>query len=429
MLGRRGPAPPADDGHTDNRTAATADTSYLANDDPAARRRFTSGVHASARWTLRLLVLAAGVWVLTQVLAWLWPILLPIVFGLMISAVLWPPVRWLRRRGLPPALAAALGLLGILALVGAVIWLIVPVIVQQAQPLADQASAGLSSLQTWLSQPPFNLDEQGLGDLVDQAVSYLQSNAQTIAVTALSSLAAIGSVVVNLVLALILSFFMLKDGPKFLPWLTRWVGVRTGHHVDEVAGRVWTALAQYIWSQAAVAAVDGIFIGLGVWLLGVPLALPIAVLTFLGGFIPIVGAFIAGGVAVLVALVSNGVWTAFFVLLVVLAVQQIEGNVLQPILVGKTLKLNAAVVIGGVTAGGSLFGIVGAFLAVPVIAGGIVIAQYLRGLVTDEAPPPNGSLDPAAAPDGADGPDRVDGRPEKTGRAGSSAQELPDART
>ncbi|GAA1995009.1 AI-2E family transporter [Nakamurella flavida] len=370
----------------------------LSADDPAARRRLADGVHTSARWTLRLLIIAAGLWVLAQLFAWLWPILLPVLLALVLSSVLWPPVRWMRRK-LPPALAAALGLIGLFALIAAAIWLIVPVVTAQAQPLANQASAGLASLQTWLSEPPFNLDDKGLGDLISQATSYLQDNAQTIATTALTSLAAIGSLLVTVVLALILTFFMLKDGPKFLPWLERWVGVRTGYHLDEVAGRVWSALAQYIWSQAAVAAVDGIFIGLGVFLLGVPLALPIGVITFLGGFIPIVGAFVAGGVAVLVALVSNGVWTAFFVLLVVLAVQQIEGNVLQPILVGKTLKLNAAVVIAGVTAGGSLFGIIGAFLAVPVIATSIVIAQYLRSQVVDEAPPPVGTLDPDEAPD------------------------------
>ena len=135
---------------------------------------------------------------------------------------------------------------------------------------------------------------------------------------------------------------------------------------------------QYVWSQAAVAAVDGVFIGVGVWLLGVPFALPIAVLTFFGGFVPIVGAFVAGSVAVLVALVSNGIWTAVGVLAIVLVVQQLEGNVMQPILVGKTMNIHAAVTIAVVALGGTLFGIVGAFLAVPAVAVVQVIARYTR---------------------------------------------------
>jgi len=149
---------------------------------------------------------------------------------------------------------------------------------------------------------------------------------------------------------------------------------------------VWTALGQYVWSQAAVALVDAIFIGLGVWILGVPFALPIAVLTFFGGFVPIVGAFVAGAIATLVALVSGGIWTAVGVLAIVLVVQQLEGNVLQPILVGRTMKIHAAVVIAAVALGGTLFGIIGAFLAVPAVAVVQVIAQYVRAQIGG-APP------------------------------------------
>jgi predicted PurR-regulated permease PerM len=196
---------------------------------------------------------------------------------------------------------------------------------------------------------------------------------------------------VTFVLALVLCFFFLKDGPRFLPWLHTWIGSRTGAHIEVVADRVWTALGQYVWSQAAVALVDGVFIGLGVWLLGVPFALPIAVLTFFGGFVPIVGAFVAGAIATLVALVSNGVWTAVAVLAIVLVVQQLEGNVMQPILVGRTLKIHAAVVLTSVALGGTLFGIVGAFLAVPAVAVFQVIARYVREqLATDpQAAGPN----------------------------------------
>ena len=146
-----------------------------------------------------------------------------------------------------------------------------------------------------------------------------------------------------------------------------------------VSDRVWTALGSVrLVAGRGRAWWTAVFIGLGVWMLGVPFALPIAVLTFFGGFVPIVGAFVAGAVAILVALVSNGVWTAVAVLAIVLVVQQLEGNVMQPILVGRTLKIHAAVVLASVALGGTLFGIVGAFLAVPAVAAFQVIARYVR---------------------------------------------------
>ena len=299
------------------------------------------------------------------------------LFGLLLATILWPPVRLMRRK-LPNALAAMIAILGLIVVVGALIVVLAPQVTSQAQDLASRASAGLSSLQGWVAGPPFNLGPEALGGLIDKGVKELQNNSQQVAGVVIGSLGAIGSAVVTTVLALVLCFFFLKDGPRFLPWLRTWIGSTTGAHVEVVSDRVWTALGQYVWSQAAVALVDGVFIGLGVWFLGVPFALPIAVLTFFGGFVPIVGAFVAGSIATLVALVSNGVWTALAVLAIVLVVQQLEGNVMQPILVGRTLKIHAAVVLTSVALGGTLFGIVGAFLAVPAVAAGQVITRYVR---------------------------------------------------
>ncbi len=352
----------------------------------AARRRLEKGVINVFRWTLRVLVIAAGLWLLGWVIGQLWSIVLPVLLALLLSTVLWPPVRFMRRK-LPPALAAIIAVLGLVALIGGLIALFVPVISSEGENLATQFSSGLESLQTWLSGPPLNFGDNALGGLLDQSVSYLQENAQALAGTALATIGTIGSAVVTIVFALLFAFFMLKDGPRFLPWLRGWIGRGAGGHVGEVSGRVWDALGHYVWSQAAVAAIDGVLIGLGVWLVGVPLALPIAVLTFFGGFIPIVGAFAAGVVAVVVALVTNGVGPALIVLAIIVVVQQVEGNVLQPILVSKSLKIHAAVVLGGVALGGTLFGVVGAFLAVPVISIVMVVAGYLREQVTGRAEP------------------------------------------
>jgi predicted PurR-regulated permease PerM len=350
----------------------------------SARRRLESGVVSVFRWTLRVLVIAAGLWLLGWFVGRLWSILLPVLLALLLATVLWPPVRFLRRK-LPAALAAAIAVLGLMLAIGGMIALFVPVIANEGENLAAQFSSGLGSLQDWLSGPPLNLGDNAVGSLVDQAVGYLQENAQSLAGTALTTVGTIGSAVVTFVFALLFAFFMLKDGPRFLPWLSGWIGRGAGGHVAAVSGRVWTALGAYVWSQAAVAAIDGVLIGLGVWLVGVPLALPIAVLTFLCGFIPVVGAFAAGAVAVVVALVTEGPVPALIVLALIVIVQQLEGNVLQPMLVSKSLNIHAAVVLGGVALGSSLFGVIGAFLAVPAIAIVMVVAGYLREQVNRPA--------------------------------------------
>jgi len=365
----------------------------------AGGRRLQHGINQVSKWTVRLLIIGVGLFALFWLMGQLWSILLPILFGLLLATILWPPVRFMRKK-IPNALAAAIALLGLLIVVVALIAVLAPQVTSQAQDLVDRASAGLSSLQGWVAGPPFNMGPDALGGLVDKGIKELQNNSQQIAGVVIGSLGAIGSAVVTFVLALVLCFFFLKDGPRFLPWLRGWIGSSTGAHFEVISDRVWTALGQYVWSQAAVALVDGVFIGVGVWLLGVPFALPIAVLTFFGGFVPIVGAFVAGAIATLVALVSNGVWTAVAVLAIVLVVQQLEGNVMQPILVGRTLKIHAAVVLTSVALGGTLFGIVGAFLAVPAVAVFQVIARYVR----EQLQQPTDSLGPAT--DAGAGPAR-----------------------
>lgn len=382
----KGPAAPSEPTGGVITTKPGAEASEKRTARGEARKRLEGGAIALFRWTLRLLVIAAGLWLVAWVIGQLWSIVLPVLLALLLSTVLWPPVRFMRRK-LPSALAALIAVVGLLAVIGGLAALFVPVISAEGQNLADQFSGGLDSLRNWLSGPSFDLGNNPVSSLVDQAVNYLQSNAQSLTTTALATLGTIGSAVITLVFAVLFTFFMLKDGPRFLPWLRGWIGPGAGGHVGEVSGRIWTAFGHYVWSQAAVAAVDAVLIGVGVWLVGVPLALPIAVLTFFGGFIPIVGAFAAGGVAVLVALVTNGVVPALIVLAIIVVVQQIEGNVLQPVLVSKSLKIHPAVVLGGVALGSTLFGVIGALLAVPAISLVMVVAGYLRDEVKQQPTP------------------------------------------
>ncbi len=406
------PPPPVD---PDPDIMAPAPVRSAAWAQRSPQQRVKHGLVDLSSWTVRVLIIGAGLIALFWVMGWLWSILLPIFLGLLLSTVLWPPTRFLRR-WLPPALAAILSVLALFAFVIGIVVLLLPQVRDQADDLVNQAANGLSTVQAWIEGPPLNLSTDTLSDLVDQGISQLRDNGQVIAAYVVSSLGTIGSAIITLVLALVLTFFFLKDGPRFLPWLRQWIGDGAGSHFTELSQRVWKALGQYVWSQAAVAAVDGIFIGLGVWLLGVPFAIPIAVLTFFGGFIPIVGAFTAGTIAVLVALVSNGLWTAVGVLVIVLVVQQLEGNVMQPILVGKTLKMHPAVVLTVVALGGTLFGIIGAFLSVPAVAVFQVVARYLREQIGAAPDPEDSDTDTDTDSDSDSDDDRSD-QPGDTGRS------------
>ena len=359
---------------------------------PEASRRREQAVGAAfsrvATLSLRFLLVCAALVVAWYIAGKLWVVLLPILLGLLLATVLWPPVRFLRRKGAPPALAAAVVLLVSLLLLFGIIGGLAPQVTSQTEELADQVTAGLGQVQEYVSGPPFNLGEDQVGNTVDNAINQLQENAQNIATRVLSGAAAAGSLLVTALLALVLCFFYLKDGPKFLPWLSGLVGPRAAPHVSALSQRSWVTLSGFIKAQAAVGLVDAVFIGIGLAVLGVPLALPLAVLVFFGAFIPIIGAVFTGALAALVALVTQGPTTALIVIGLVLVVQQLEGNVLQPILVGRTLALHPALVIIAVTAGGTLAGITGAFLAVPVVAVGAVAVRYARQQLAEVEPGP-----------------------------------------
>ncbi|HEX6344263.1 AI-2E family transporter [Umezawaea sp.] len=339
------------------------------------------GLMWSARWSTRLALIAVGVVLLWLLIGRIWVVVMPVLLGLLITTVLWPPARWLRSRGTPPALAASIVLLVGLAVLGGVLTLISVSIASGVPDIASSASDAIQQARDWLAGPPFNLADSKLDQLLQQGTDQLQASVGSIANGLITGVGTVTSGVVTGILALLLAFLFVKDGPRFLPWLRGVVGDRAGGHLTVVLDRVWTTLGDFIRTQAIVSFVDAVLIGIGMVVLGVPLAIPLAALTFLGGFVPIVGAFIAGALAVLVALVSNGVTAAVILLVIVVVVQQLEGNVLQPILQSRSLRLHAAVVLLAVTAGSSLYGIAGAFLAVPVAATVAVVLRYLSEVI------------------------------------------------
>jgi predicted PurR-regulated permease PerM len=347
-------------------------------------------MHAATRRvaiaSAELILITVALVILGYVFGKLWVVLLPVVLGLLFSTVMWPLTRFLRNHSWPPALAAAVTVLVFLAAFGGIIAVIAPQVVSNVEDLADQFSGGLQQVQDYVAGPPFNLDDDQIGNAVDSVINSVQSNAQNIAGYAVTTATTIGNFLINLVLALVLAFFFLKDGPKWVPWLAAQTGPRAAPHVSALSLKTWTTLSDFIRQQAFVGFVDAFFIGLGLLVLGVPLVLALSVLTFFGAFIPIIGAFVAGAFAVLIALVSVGVTKALIVLAIVVAVQQLEGNVLQPIIQGRGLNLHAAVVILAVTAGSSLFGIIGAFLSVPVAALIAVFYRYGRDVLDGLTP-------------------------------------------
>jgi putative heme transporter len=350
------------------------------------------GLTWAARWSLRLILVSAGAYLIWTLIGLLWSVIFPTILAVIISTVLWPIAAWLRRHRFPSVLAAATVMLtGVIVLAG-VIALIATSVAGSIPEITRSASNGLTAIQQWLAGPQVDFARGELDAVLQNITTELQNSLATITTSVLAGVGSVASGVITALLTLVLVFLFLKDGQRFLPWLRSVSGEGAGVHLAEVLRRIWKTISDFIRVQAIVALVDSVLIGLALVILGVPLAVPLAVITFIGAFIPIVGAIVAGTLGVLVALVSNGFTTALILLGVIIAVQQLEGNVMQPILQGRSLRLHASVVLLAVTAGGTLFGIAGAFLSVPVAAAGAVVLRYLSERIdaraNGDAPPP-----------------------------------------
>lgn len=372
---------------------------------PSREQTIGEGVAWLARWSLRAIAIALGAVLLGLLVKVGWYVIFPVVLALILCTVLAPVAALLRTHAkLPSGLAAAVTLLGSLAVVIGAGFAIAPSVSGQSGDLVDSANQGIQKVQDWVQRTDFVTTAQidaGLQGLQEK----LTGSAGSIASGVLTGVSAVTNGLVTLVITLILTFLFLKDGRKFLPWVHRLSGRRAGAHLAEVGSRAWDTLGGFIRTQALVSLIDAVLIGGGLLIVGVPLAVPLAVLTFFAGFVPIVGAFVAGTIAVLIALVSNGPTGALIVLAIVVAVQQLEGNVLSPWLQSKSMDLAPAVVLLGVALGSTLFGITGAFLAVPVTAVVAVVLRYLDEVVEARTTP--GQPSPLESST-ADGPGPVD---------------------
>ncbi|MFF1416133.1 AI-2E family transporter [Streptomyces sp. NPDC058280] len=349
----------------------------LSSTKSAAALRTSARV--SAESLLVLVMAAVALWLLGR----MWSVVWPLIVGLFLTTLTWPLARFLRRRGWRPALAASVVTVLFLLVAGGIVALIAVPVASQSGELTDGVVEGIQKLREWAAGPPLNIGDDQIMGASDAAITRIQDSVGSMVGAVVTGVGTVFNGVVTAVLALFLMFFFLKDGPRFLPWLTRQLPGRLATDVPILAARGWDTLGAFVRSQAFVGLLDAVFIGLGLWILGVPLVLPLAVLTFVSAFVPIVGALFAGLVAVLIALVSNGLTDALIVLAIIVVVQQLEGNVFQPMIQSRGLGLHAAVVLLAVTLGGSLAGVVGSLLAVPAAALIAVVWNYLREQLSD----------------------------------------------
>lgn len=337
---------------------------------------FNNWLASSAKFTLRILVVAVFLYAVGRLIGAFWAGILPVVLALIVCTVLAPIAAALRRLKVPAALAAFLTMLLFFGVLAALAMIIAPDLVGQSRLLYIQALEGLQRLQLWAQGPPLNLDPESLNEGVDEITLWIQNQAGAIAGGVFSGINTAAGLSVTLMVLVVLTFFFLKDGHRFLPWLRSATGGRTGLYLTELLTRAWNTLSGFIRAQAVCSLVDAIVIGTGIAIVGVPMAFTLALITFVAGFIPIVGAVVAGALAVLIALVTLGFTKALIVLGIVLATQQLEGNVLSPLLQSRAMNLHPVIVLVSVTVGGALFGLIGGFLAVPTAAMIAVVYRY-----------------------------------------------------
>lgn len=309
-----------------------------------------------------LAVVAVFVFLLTQLTL----VVIPVMIALVLAAAISPLVLFLRRKGLPPLAATWIALLTLIAVLSGVVWLVVRAVVNQWEELSEQALEGFSSFQTYLQDLPFPITDEQIQSLRDSAAQLLQSDA--VGTGAMAGLSQTVDFVAGFFIMIVVLFFFLKDGPKLWEFMLRpFEGERYERGI-RVGRATVDALGGYVRGTAIVAAVDAVFIGIGLAIVGVPLVIPLSVLVFLLAFIPLVGATLAGILSALVALVALGPVEALIVVVIVIAVNQVEGDFLQPVVMGRTLRLHPLVILVALTAGTVTAGLTGAVLAVPIAA-------------------------------------------------------------
>ena len=360
---------------------------------PGGRPVVPTPLRVASEVCARLLVLALGLAVLVFLVIQLRVVVIPVAIAVLLAALLAPLVQTLTAHRVPRSASTVIVLLGGLALLGALLTFVINTLISGFGELAGQLTASVESVQRLLAGSPFGVQLASLQNLPAQIGRTLQENQQALTSGALSTAATVTEVLAGMALALFSVIFLLYDGPRIWRFVLRIVPSPRRRRADVAGRRAFASLVGYTRATVLVAVVDATGIGVGLWIVGVPLAFPLAALVFLGAFVPTVGAVVTGIIAVLIALVANGLAAALVVLAIVIGVQQLEGHVLQPLLLGRAVRLHPLAVVLAVAAGVVIAGIAGALLAVPLLA---VLTSAVRSFTAPWEPdaPDVDPLDP-----------------------------------
>ncbi|MCG8918003.1 AI-2E family transporter [Actinokineospora sp. PR83] len=343
------------------------------------------GLRVSAALSWRFLVIIGALYVIIWLLGYFAAVVVPIAIALLLAALMAPGVSKLVQWRVPRALATLIVMIGGIAVLGGVLTFVITEFVNGLPELQTQVSSSLDTIRAWLANGPLHLRQDQIQSFLTNAIDSLKSNQAEITSGAITTAATIGEVLTGLLLTIFVLIFFLHDGGAIWAFVVRGVPAPVRDRVDVAGKRGFSSLVSYVRATAAVAVVDAVGVGIGLYFVGVPLVIPLAALVFLTAFIPIIGALIAGSVAILVALVANGPLAALVVLIILVGVMQLESHVLQPWLLGRAVRLHPLAVVLAIAAGLLAAGISGALLSVPLLA---VLNAGIRSLLHESDPDP-----------------------------------------
>ena len=381
------------------RTESAATRSLRDEEQAAPNNYVPTALRVAAAWSWRIvivgIVIVAGVWGFTTLSA----LIVPLIIALIIAAPLERLVTRMRQIGIHRALGSILAILLLFAIAGGLGTLASTAFVSESSQLRDAAVEGFDTFVAWLVDGPLGVDQAQIDEIVSNIRSFAEDNMTGLATGAMSIGSAIGTVFAGLIIGLVALFFFMRDGKQIWTWCVNLLPEASVERADRAGHHAWVTLRRYTQTTVFVAFVDAVGIGAAAWILGVPLALPIAIIVFLFSFIPLVGATLSGAIAALVALVDGGWTTALLMLAAVLIVQQIEGNVLYPWLFGRAASIHPLAVLLTISAGTLTMGLIGAVIAIPILA---TLYAFKRGLrvgpaIEEEERPPISTQVPVLA--------------------------------
>lgn len=332
---------------------------------------------AGGAWGWRIVAMAAALYAAGYVFSFLRAAVLPVLLGFLLTTLLVPIARLLRRVKAPRALAAALSILIGLALLAGSMTVVGFAVAGEADQLSSSLETGYRQMIKWVADL-VGVPSSDVIAWIDSHLSQLRASADSYARAAANQAKNALRIVTILALALVFAWFFTWDGDRQFQYLVRVLPVHQRVHAEEVGRRIWETVGGYMRGMLLIAAADALLLGLGLWIIGMPLVLPLMLLVFVGAFVPFLGPLVAGLAATLIGLASGGLSQAALAVVVAVAVQQIEGNFLQPFIMSQAVKLHPSVILFAMTAGAILGGIAGIFLAVPVTASLIVTLGYFR---------------------------------------------------